>query len=105
MGSAAQASAAVPGIFEPTELLAKDRFGQIRSYLPSGLRWRDGSMQNDLPMTRLGELFNVNYFIVSQVNPHAQLMTGGGFGTAAGPIYRASQFLRREIKQYLLSMT
>lgn len=27
-------------------------------------------MDNDLPITRLSELFNVNHFIVSQVNPH-----------------------------------
>jgi len=30
----------------------------------------DGSIENDLPMKRIGELFNVNTFIVSQVNPH-----------------------------------
>lgn len=32
--------------------------------------WVDGSVDNDLPMTRLAEMFNVNHFIVSQVNPH-----------------------------------
>lgn len=37
---------------------------------PSPQRWIDGSVDNDLPMTRLAELFNVNHFIVSQVNPH-----------------------------------
>lgn len=30
------------------------------------LKWSDGSVENDLPMTRLSELFNVNHFIVSQ---------------------------------------
>lgn len=30
----------------------------------------DGSVDGDLPMTRLSEMFNVNHFIVSQVNPH-----------------------------------
>lgn len=30
----------------------------------------DGSVAGDLPMQRLTELFNVNTFIVSQVNPH-----------------------------------
>ena len=93
----------MPGIFEQRELLSKDRHGDIVPYFPGGLKWRDGSMQNDLPMTRLTELFNVNYFIVSQVNPHAQLFSGGGFGKATGPVYRACQFLRRELKQYLLS--
>ena len=32
--------------------------------------WRDGSLEDDLPLRRLSELFNANYFIVSQVNPH-----------------------------------
>jgi predicted acylesterase/phospholipase RssA len=27
-------------------------------------------METDLPMQRLSELFNINHFIVSQVNPH-----------------------------------
>lgn len=33
-------------------------------------RWRDGSLESDLPMMQLKELFNVNHFIVSQANPH-----------------------------------
>ena len=32
-------------------------------------RWRDGSLETDLPMRGLAEMFNVNYFLVSQVNP------------------------------------
>jgi TAG lipase/steryl ester hydrolase/phospholipase A2/LPA acyltransferase len=32
--------------------------------------WVDGSVDNDLPMNRLAEMFCVNHFIVSQVNPH-----------------------------------
>lgn len=103
--SASVASCAVPGIFEPRELLAKDRYGKIVPYFPGGLRWRDGSIQNDLPMTRLTEMFNVNFFIVSQVNPQAMLFSGGGFASSRGPIYRTAQFLRREVKQYLLSLS
>ena len=30
----------------------------------------EGSLESDLPTQRLRELFNVNHFIVSQVNPH-----------------------------------
>jgi predicted acylesterase/phospholipase RssA len=37
--------------------------------LCSILQWEDGSVQADLPMQRLSELFNINHFIVSQVNP------------------------------------
>jgi TAG lipase/steryl ester hydrolase/phospholipase A2/LPA acyltransferase len=33
-------------------------------------QWRDGTLESDLPMMQLKELFNVNHFIVSQANPH-----------------------------------
>eukprot|EP01126_Amoeba_proteus_P050322 TRINITY_DN5935_c0_g1_i5.p1 TRINITY_DN5935_c0_g1~~TRINITY_DN5935_c0_g1_i5.p1 ORF type:complete len:470 (+),score=65.14 TRINITY_DN5935_c0_g1_i5:729-2138(+) len=68
--SAASASCALTGLYEPVELMAKTQEGKIISYHPSPLKWSDGSVEIDLPMTRLGELFNVNHFIVSQVNPH-----------------------------------
>ncbi|CAM9640756.1 unnamed protein product [Heterosigma akashiwo] len=35
----------------------------------------DGSMEMDLPAEQLAELFNINHFIVSQVNPHAALLS------------------------------
>ncbi|KAG8372046.1 hypothetical protein BUALT_Bualt12G0025900 [Buddleja alternifolia] len=82
--SAVTASCAFPGLFEAQELMAKDRSGDIVPYHPpfhlgpdqasSGAsatrRWRDGSLEVDLPMMQLKELFNVNHFIVSQANPH-----------------------------------
>lgn len=34
-----------------------------------GRKFVDGSIGADLPMQKLSELFNVNFFIVSQVNP------------------------------------
>jgi predicted acylesterase/phospholipase RssA len=72
--SASVASCAIPGIFAPVELLAKDHNGNITPYYPEGRTWSDGSVENDLPMERLAELFNVNHFVVSQVNPHARLL-------------------------------
>ena len=36
----------------------------------SARRWADGSLEEDLPMRTLSEMFNVNYFLVSQTNPH-----------------------------------
>ena len=33
----------------------------------------DGSLDHDIPMAKLEEMFNVNHFIVSQVNPHVRL--------------------------------
>jgi len=69
--SAVAASCSVPFIFSPASLLAKDpRTGSTVAWNPSPQRWIDGSVDNDLPMTRLAEMFNVNHFIVSQVNPH-----------------------------------
>ena len=65
------ASCSVPFIFSPASILAKDpRTGEAHPWNPSPQRWIDGSVDNDLPMTRLAEMFNVNHFIVSQVNPH-----------------------------------
>jgi predicted acylesterase/phospholipase RssA len=37
--------------------------------------YTDGSLENDLPMQQLSELFNVNHFIVSQVNFHSALLS------------------------------
>ncbi|KAI3869073.1 hypothetical protein MKX03_005015 [Papaver bracteatum] len=61
-------------------MIAKDRSGEIVPYhhpfhlgpdeiLPVR-RWRDGSLESNLPMIQLKELFNVNHFIVCQANPH-----------------------------------
>jgi predicted acylesterase/phospholipase RssA len=51
--------------------LAKDpKTGQPQPWNASAQRWIDGSVDNDLPMAKLSELFNVNHFIVSQVNRH-----------------------------------
>ena len=69
--SAVATSCSVPFVFSPAQLLAKDpRTGKEVPWDSSPQRWIDGSVDNDLPMTRLAEMFNVNHFIVSQVNPH-----------------------------------
>ncbi|KAI9825915.1 MAG: hypothetical protein M1832_000856 [Thelocarpon impressellum] len=69
--SAVAASCSVPFVFSAASLLAKDpNTGEAVPWNPSPQRWIDGSVDNDLPMTRLAEMFNVNHFIVSQVNPH-----------------------------------
>ena len=72
--SAVAASCAFPSLFPPQPLLAKSRSGAFVPWLPEGKlgprRWRDGSLEADLPMDNLRELFNCNYFIVSQTNPH-----------------------------------
>lgn len=92
--SAVTASCAFPGLFEAQELMAKDRNGEIVPYQPpfdldleegssTHVRWwRDGSLEIDLPMMQLKELFNVNHFIVSQANPHI------------APLLRLKEFVR-----------
>ncbi|KAK4201714.1 putative lipase [Triangularia verruculosa] len=69
--SAVAASCSVPLVFRAASLLVKDPVtGAHMPWNPTPQHWIDGSVDNDLPMTRLAEMFNVNHFIVSQVNPH-----------------------------------
>lgn len=100
MWSASLASCAIPMIFRPVELLAKDKFGNIVPYYREGLKWSDGSLECDLPMERLSELFNVNHFIVSQVNIHYKVVSGySSFGTSqTGSLMN---FLKKQIKAYI----
>ncbi|KAI9700929.1 MAG: hypothetical protein M1820_006690 [Bogoriella megaspora] len=84
--SAVAASCSVPFVFSAASLLAKDpKTGTEVPWNPSQSHWIDGSVDNDLPITRLAELFNVNHFIVSQVNPHVVpfLKDDDTIGTAA----------------------
>ncbi|MHA7855309.1 DUF3336 domain-containing protein [Marinobacter shengliensis] len=67
--SAALASAAVPGIFPPVTLMKKDLYGNSLPYMPR-LKFVDGSVVSDLPIERLVHLYDVNFTIVSQTNPH-----------------------------------
>ncbi|KAI1100844.1 patatin-domain-containing protein [Jackrogersella minutella] len=69
--SAVAASCSVPLVFSAAPLLVKNPLtGEHTTWNPTPQMWIDGSVDNDLPMTRLAEMFNVNHFIVSQVNPH-----------------------------------
>ena len=69
LSSAALASCAVPGIFEPVPVLEKRKDGSIHPWM-DGSRWQDGSLETDVPKQQIAEMFNVSHFIVSQVNPH-----------------------------------
>jgi len=66
--SAVLASSALPGVFPPVQLQARNVKGEIQTYLPSR-RWIDGSFSQDLPAKRLARMYGVNHFIVSQVMP------------------------------------
>ncbi|KAJ5788474.1 Acyl transferase/acyl hydrolase/lysophospholipase [Penicillium paradoxum] len=69
--SAVAVSCSVPFVFRPYTLMAKDPLtGEPVPWNDLHKQYIDGSVDGDLPMTRLSEMFNVNHFIVSQVNPH-----------------------------------
>ncbi|KAG0019399.1 hypothetical protein BGZ81_009748 [Podila clonocystis] len=68
--SAVATSCAAPFIYNSAPLMAKDKNGEEVQWNPSRYHWIDGSVDNDLPMNKLSELFNVNHFIVCQVNPY-----------------------------------
>ncbi len=66
---AALASAAIPGIFPPVQLRAKNYTGKSVAYMPQN-RWIDGSVHEDIPKEKVNRLHNINHYIVSQTNPH-----------------------------------
>jgi TAG lipase / steryl ester hydrolase / phospholipase A2 / LPA acyltransferase len=68
--AAVMASCAVPGVFPPVILMAKNRHGERQPYLPTR-KWVDGSIADDLPAKRLQRLYSANHYIVSMVNPIA----------------------------------
>ncbi|MEZ5572420.1 MAG: DUF3336 domain-containing protein [Halioglobus sp.] len=68
--TAVMASCAVPGIYPPVMLQAKNIHGEHQPYLPTR-RWVDGSVTDDLPAKRLARLYSVNFYIASLINPIA----------------------------------
>ena len=66
---AALASSAIPGLFPPVQLRAKNYVGKSVPYMPQS-RWIDGSVHEDIPKEKVNRLHNVNHYIVSQTNPH-----------------------------------
>ncbi|GAB3042257.1 DUF3336 domain-containing protein [Acinetobacter apis] len=67
--SAVLASCAVPILFSPVELTAKKYDGSHVPFL-ANTRWVDGSVRSDFPQEKMVRLYNVNYTIASQANPH-----------------------------------
>jgi TAG lipase / steryl ester hydrolase / phospholipase A2 / LPA acyltransferase len=64
--SAAVASSSLPGVFEANRLVVKEADGHERYESAGGIKaaFSDGSMEQDLPMQQLSEMFNINHFIV-----------------------------------------
>lgn len=67
--SAVLASCAVPVLFPPVRLTSKKRDGSHTPYM-ANTRWVDGSVRSDFPQEKMARLYNLNYTIASQVNPH-----------------------------------
>jgi TAG lipase/steryl ester hydrolase/phospholipase A2/LPA acyltransferase len=86
--SAVMASCALPLVFPPVVMRLRADSGATEPYM-HGQRWIDGSMASDLPMQRLGELYNVNHHIVSQANPHiAPFIDDHEHATGAGKLVK-----------------
>ncbi|KAK8115024.1 hypothetical protein PG999_007093 [Apiospora kogelbergensis] len=83
--SAVIASAAVPGILNPVVLMMKNQDGSLSPY-SFGHKWKDGSLRTDIPIKALNLHFNVNFTIVSQVNPHISLFFFSSRGTVGTPV-------------------
>ena len=104
--SAVLASAAVPGILNPVVLMKKNRSGKLAPY-SFGHKWKDGSLRTDIPLRALNTHFNVNFSIVSQVNPHINLFFFSSRGTVGRPVtHRRGRgwrggFLGSATEQYL----
>jgi NTE family protein len=107
--SAVMASCAVPGVFPPVILSAKNVHGDPQPYLPSR-KWVDGSISDDLPAKRLGRLYSTNHSIVSMVNPIAlpfvasdrpanRLLTRVG-GVGAEVLRDALNLYRSQVQQH-----
>lgn len=67
--SAVLASCAVPVIYPPIRLTCKRFDGQYTPYM-ADTKWVDGSVRHDFPREKMARLYNINYTIASQVNPH-----------------------------------
>ncbi|KAK5106252.1 hypothetical protein LTS08_000370 [Lithohypha guttulata] len=83
--SAVLASAAVPGILNPIVLMRKNKDGSLSPY-SFGHKWKDGSLRTDVPLKALNIHFNVNFSIVSQVNPHINLFFFSPRGSPGKPV-------------------
>ena len=95
--------------------MIKTEKGELKPYYMSKLKGNfkfvDGSVACDLPMNRMSELFNINTFIVSQVNPHvAPFITSDGFSHDKSRLRRrllvkARNLIGNEIQHWITQLT
>ena len=107
--SAVCASCAVPSVFSPVNIYEKDPITKEEKLWMQNAKqtFVDGSLDHDIPMRKLSEMFNVNFFIVSQVNPHVRIFLDEEENfqgiqpkapvPSANPFQASKEFLRGEI--------
>jgi NTE family protein len=95
--SAVMASTAIPAVFPPVVLSAKNKDGEAQPYLPSR-KWVDGSVSDDLPAKRLARLYGVNHYIVSLTNPFA-LPFASDPSTQSSLLADSSKFVKSWIRE------
>jgi len=98
--SAVLASTALPGVFKPVQLEARNADGVVKPYLPSR-RWIDGSFSQDLPAKRLARMYGVNHFIVSQVMPGLGKEPDGNPGIRSVFADAATAAIKQAVRGYL----
>jgi hypothetical protein len=86
--------------------MTKNRNGTLSPY-SFGHKWKDGSLRTDIPLKALNLHFNVNFSIVSQVNPHINLFFFSSRGSVGHPVtHRRGRgwrggFVGSALEQYL----
>lgn len=104
--SAAVASSSLPGVFEANQLMVKDADGTERAESAEPAHFSDGSMEADLPMDQLSEMFNINHFIISQANAHAVMFASFGLSKAVwttpilGMMTQVLMFLKNQTRAW-----
>ncbi|RLV95711.1 Patatin-like phospholipase domain-containing protein [Spathaspora sp. JA1] len=90
------ASSAVPGILNPVVLMMKNPSTEQVEPFSLGSKWRDGSLRTDIPIDALNTYYNVNFTVVSQVNPHISLFFFAPKGTVGRPVSSPTRKTKRE---------
>lgn len=89
------ASSAVPGILNPVVLMMKNKSGEVVPF-SLGNKWKDGSLRTDIPVNALNTYYNVNFSIVSQVNPHISLFFFAPKGTVGRPVAAPTKKIKKQ---------
>lgn len=101
--SAILGSSSLPFILKPQRLVVKEKDGKLSYWQSYGQSWTDGSLQSDVPFQQL-RILGVNYFIVSQCNPHVApfliIDPLSEFYTDVSGIHLLLSFLRLEMVKW-----